>query len=528
MKKTTTLLLLSIFTFTVSAQNDFFDKTDTFFKNFVENDKVNYNLIKENQTSLFGLLDHIATNPIPEPDRKAYLINVYNLFVISGIIEAYPIQSTQELPAFYDAKNYVLANEKISLNGLEKELLLKPYGDLGLHFTLVCGALGCPPIIAEAYQTEGLDAKINKRATIALNSDFIKINHADKKVELSQIFSWYASDFGKNKAEVLTYINNFRKDKIPTDYKVSYYDYNWSLNDTKSTVVGDNLSPMVKLDTDGSDNLQAFTAGSLLRKNQFDYTVFNTIYTQTKSDWKGDFSIGDRETFVTHLFQVTYGVSKNKRINIGLDLSLRSSGKSPDKGIKGLSPAFSYKNTPTSRFGLTSIGVRLKLQPFKQVSDFSIQSSISAPIIQSPEGINNELYWADWDRITWWNQLFYIKSFGKFQLFTELDFLFRFKKHQEQIGMLDIPMSVFLSYFPTNKITLYAMTQHVSRLTNDITSLPNPTDWVIPMNYTASGVGGKYQLTRGLNLELLYSNFWRGRSSGLGSTFNIGIKYITK
>ena len=95
--------------------------------------------------------------------------------------------------------------------------------------------------------------------------------------------------------------------------------------------------------------------------------------------------------------------------------------------------------------------------------------------------------------------------------------------------MLDLPASVFLSYFPTRKITIYAMTQHVHRFTNDIAPQdPTVTDWVIPANYTASGLGFKYQVLPNLNLELLYTNFWRGQNSGLGNTFNLGIKFLTR
>ena len=110
-----------------------------------------------------------------------------------------------------------------------------------------------------------------------------------------------------------------------------------------------------------------------------------------------------------------------------------------------------------------------------------------------------------------------------------MDFLFRFKRNESQIGMLDLPASVFLSYFPTKRITFYAMTQHVHRYTNNIDpDNPIVTDWVVPMNYTASGVGFKYQVLSNLNIELLYTNFWRGRNSGLGNTFNLGIKFLTK
>lgn len=109
------------------------------------------------------------------------------------------------------------------------------------------------------------------------------------------------------------------------------------------------------------------------------------------------------------------------------------------------------------------------------------------------------------------------------KLFLEADLLFRLKIYNNQINLLDVPLSVFLSYFPTKKITFYVMSQHLNRLAK-----PNePNDWVIPSNYTLSGLGFKYQITHNLNIELLYNNFWRAKNAGLGNTFNIGIKYIS-
>ena len=77
------------------------------------------------------------------------------------------------------------------------------------------------------------------------------------------------------------------------------------------------------------------------------------------------------------------------------------------------------------------------------------------------------------------------------------------------------------------------MSQHVPRFVYNTSFYPGnadtpPTDWVISSNYTASGVGAKYQIGSNFNVELLYTNFWRGVNTGFGSTFNIGLKYITK
>jgi len=528
-------LLFSLFTSVVLSQNDFdfFTMADSFFGTHCADGKVHYTAAKSDP-NLPKLIEYIGTHPSPEGEEKAYLINVYNLFVISKIADSYPVGSPMDDSGFFTDKTFNLNGEQISLDHLENGIIRKEHTDPRLHFTLVCGALGCPPITDFAYRQELLDMQLDQQTKLALNDTyFIHSVEDNETIYLSEIFDWYEEDFGKNKKEVVAYINGFRTDKFDENYKVQYYPYDWTLNDANLPTIKDN-GPHTTAPTNNGINLQTFTAGSLLSKGQADFTLFNTIYTESKQLWKGDRISGYRSTFMTHLLQVTYGITKNKRFNIGFDLSFRSSGNSTDSTFSGVAPAFSYTNSPDSRVGITSAGLRVKVQPFKHVADFSIQSTFTVPTIQHPEGLytsnpDENLYWADWDRYTWWNQIFYSKTWGKFQLFTEFDLLFRFRRNESQIGMLDLPTSAFLSFFPTKNITIYAMTQHVHRFTNDIDP-DNPviTDWVIPMNYTASGIGFKYQILSNLNIELLYTNFWRGRNSGLGNTFNLGVKFLTK
>lgn len=512
---------------------DFFTSADNFFKTHCSNGRVNYEVAKSD-ANLPKLIEYIKANPSPSGQEKAYLINVYNLFVISNIVNTYPMGSPMDDSGFFTDKSFNLNGANISLDHLENGILRKEHADPRLHFALVCGAVGCPPITDFAYRQELLETQLDQQTKLSLNNDaFVYAVSGDKTIYLSEIFSWYADDFGKNKSELMAYINGFRTEPFDESYKVEYYSYDWTLNDVNAPKTDEPIDATVLLDN-GVTNLQTFTAGSLLGKGQADITLFNTMYTENKQIWKGQRFSGYRTTFMTHLLQVTYGITKNKRFNIGFDLTFRSSGTSSDSTISGLAPAFAYKNAPDSRVGITSAGLRVKVQPFKHVADFSIQSTFSIPTIKHPEGLYtansaDNLFWADWNRYTWWNQIFYTKTWGKFQLFTELDLLFRFKRNETQIGMVDLPASVFLSYFPTKRITLYAMTQHVHRYTNDIDP-DNPiiTDWLIPMNYTASGLGFKYQVLGNLNIELLYTNFWRGRNSGLGNTFNLGVKFLTK
>lgn len=73
---------------------------------------------------------------------------------------------------------------------------------------------------------------------------------------------------------------------------------------------------------------------------------------------------------------------------------------------------------------------------------------------------------------------------------------------------------VFMSYFPSDSSTVLGFIQHVQRFGG------------FTQDYTALGFGGKYQLTELLNLEVLYSKFVRGSNTGLGQSFNIGLRVL--
>ena len=47
---------------------------------------------------------------------------------------------------------------------------------------------------------------------------------------LSKIFDWYGMDFPKKK-HFIPYINQYSPVKISPKAKISYLDYNWSLNE---------------------------------------------------------------------------------------------------------------------------------------------------------------------------------------------------------------------------------------------------------------------------------------------------------
>lgn len=218
----------------VAAQHvsDFFSGTDIFLKKHVANGKVDYQAIKNNTTELDSLLEIASKLTVSKNNPatyQAFYINAYNLAVIKGIVNNYPVKSPLDIKGFFDKINYQFAGSKLTLNDLENKMLREAFpSEARFHFVLVCAGLGCPPLISNAYLPETLENQLQKQTVLALNNpEFIKVK--GNKIALSQLFEWYRGDFTQNGTEV-DFINRFREEKIPDKSKVSYYPYNWSLN----------------------------------------------------------------------------------------------------------------------------------------------------------------------------------------------------------------------------------------------------------------------------------------------------------
>lgn len=210
----------------------FFTKADAFFKANVNNGRVDYKAIKANPAQLNEILDLAKGITVDKADVKnyqAFWINGYNLHVIKGIVDNYPVKSPLDIKGFFDGTKREIGGKKITLNDIENKLLRGNFSkEARFHFVLVCAGLGCPPIINAAYTPAKLERQLQTQTELALNrADFVRVK--GKKVLLSQIFEWYKGDFTQNGSEI-DYINQFRKEKLDAKSKVGYYTYDWQLN----------------------------------------------------------------------------------------------------------------------------------------------------------------------------------------------------------------------------------------------------------------------------------------------------------
>ncbi len=276
-------------------------------------------------------------------------------------------------------------------------------------------------------------------------------------------------------------------------------------------------------------NIQEFTPSKLLRKGQWDIKFFNSLYTQTKQTGeRSNPQDIERQNFFTNTTEIYTGISNNSRVNVGLILQVRANN------FAGQNPfsVFNFKNNNTdSRSGLTTIAPSIRVQPFASFSNFSFTSSVYLPIFKDQPGAQ----YLDKRSVFWETKFFYDKTFAdnKWQIFTEADFGFNFGQTSKEAtengdnvniserfanNSMFLPVSAFLSYFPTNKSTIFVNAQQAFLI-----DLGNNFE----QNYTQLGFGGKYQITDVLNLEASYGKIVRGVNfQGLGNTYSLGIRAL--
>ncbi len=232
------ILIAAILTFcNLSADelSGFFSQSEKFFNKYVSDGRVDYSQLKKDPKeidNLIGIIKDAQLSNLSTNTRKAFYINAYNLVVIHSIIQHYPVESPMDIDGFFDKQKHHIAGETLTLNELEQNKLIKTYQDPRLHFVLVCAAKSCPPIMNKAFTPEKIEEQMDTQTRKTINdSDWLKVNVKERKIEISKIFDWYKNDFTMKGSTVISWINTYRSSKIPSNYQVTFYEYDWSLNE---------------------------------------------------------------------------------------------------------------------------------------------------------------------------------------------------------------------------------------------------------------------------------------------------------
>ena len=201
-------------------------------KNVTKSGKVKYSAFRKDSKELSSYLSELAANvPTSSTSRKAtlaYWINAYNAYTVKLIIDNYPVKSIKDIKDPWGTKFFTLGNKKYSLEEIEHQILRK-MDEPRIHFAINCASFSCPNLLNEAYTEANLESQLNS-VTKSFINDKSKNTITASKIEISKIFDWFGDDF-KKKGSIIDFFNKYSAVKINSNAKISFKDYNWSLNE---------------------------------------------------------------------------------------------------------------------------------------------------------------------------------------------------------------------------------------------------------------------------------------------------------
>jgi hypothetical protein len=225
-----------------------FEEWDALLQKYVDGQgRVDYGRLQSDSADMAKLEHVFATvapsSPASQPDRyptrqakEAYYLDAYNVCVWKNVLTRLPkLKNVDSVKAsFFYFTKFDIGGKTMNLVDLEKDVVRKQFKDGRVHFALNCASGGCPQLPPHAFMPKTLDAQLDAEARKFVsekrNVDF---EPATRKLKLSHIFDWYKEDFGKDPDKVIAWINHYRAPgaQLPTDAKIEYVDYDWTLND---------------------------------------------------------------------------------------------------------------------------------------------------------------------------------------------------------------------------------------------------------------------------------------------------------
>jgi Protein of unknown function, DUF547 len=223
----------------LGAPDNWTESYDRLLKKYVTPGGVKYAAWKGNASDLQELksvVDAIGTanvGSMSKNDQLAFYINAYNAWILNEALGKYPTKSVKDtFFTFFTGKRIKVAGQQTSFNALEKETIRSKFGDPRIHFALNCASKSCPPLLAGAFRGGNLESQMDTLARNFINSPKgVNYQEAAKAAELSKIFDWYKDDF--KDGGPIAFINKRRSKPLPNDVKISYQEYDWSLNEAR-------------------------------------------------------------------------------------------------------------------------------------------------------------------------------------------------------------------------------------------------------------------------------------------------------
>ena len=167
----------------------------------------------------------------------AYHINAYNVLAMHGVIEEdipKNFSSFFKRAKFFKFRKVKLDGTTTNLYDYENEVI-RPLGDPRVHFALNCMVRDCPRLPREPFDGTKLEVQLQDLTVKFFGkAKYLRIDKTKREVRVSEILKFYTEDFVRSgkRRDLISYINRYTENALPSDYRVRFIPYDWTINQT--------------------------------------------------------------------------------------------------------------------------------------------------------------------------------------------------------------------------------------------------------------------------------------------------------
>jgi hypothetical protein len=184
--------------------------------------------------------------------RFAFWIDAYNAHVVDLVVREYPLDSIRDAGSLFTSvwkKRFIAMpafdpegkGRPLSLDDVEHKILRPSFADARVHAAINCASVSCPPLRAEAFVAERLDAQLDEQARAWLaDPSRNRYDRARSRLEVSAIFDWFRDDFLRDAGGMREWITRYAPPHeaewirgAGKALEIRFLDYSWKLNDVE-------------------------------------------------------------------------------------------------------------------------------------------------------------------------------------------------------------------------------------------------------------------------------------------------------
>ncbi len=170
-------------------------------------------------------------------ERKAFWINIYNIFVFKLLAQNYPDNnSIFKIEGFMNSKSLNIGGRDVTLFDISNEILRfgKEAKDPRINFALFNGTKSSAPLMKKMYTGENIENELNTRTEKFIKDPAnVELDKKNKVLKLSQIFEYFKIDF-KASGGSLEFVAKYMPEEESKflksnkkDIKIEFLNYDW-------------------------------------------------------------------------------------------------------------------------------------------------------------------------------------------------------------------------------------------------------------------------------------------------------------